>query len=181
MNCFKILNLSPTDLISDFNIIPKPATEKPYGVSKINPKLFLKDSFFIKLSELGDLSCLVFQQKGFADKKSIHIDIKSNGEPYYASLNIIIDGQGTMMWFSPSDEGTLHINNDTGVAYRAWFKNFGKPIDIWKEGKVALVKTHIPHGVWNLSYETRLIVSLRWSNTYSWDYLSEWFDKNLIL
>jgi len=181
MICHKVLNLKPQDLISNFKSIPTPAESIPFGVVPFNPILCLDESFYKKLSELGTLGSLVFHMQPYADKKSIHIDIdKISKQPFWPTLNIIIKGQGVMKWFNPTVPGKLNFHPRGKVLYKNWNDNFGEIIDKWEEGKVALVRTDIPHNVWNFSNEERLVISIRWSKFLTWEETLSWFEKNLI-
>jgi hypothetical protein len=132
-----------------------------------------------KMSELGLLYSLVFSMKPGADKKSIHIDIdRKTQTPYWPSLNIVIDGQGVMRWFNPTKPGQMLKNNNTGVFYKAWFHDYGDIVDEWSVGKIALVRTDIPHQVWNFDNGIRRIVSIRWNKKISWEETIEWFNSN---
>jgi hypothetical protein len=113
------------------------------------------------------------------DKGSIHIDLDKNTlEPYWPSLNIVIDGQGVMRWFNPSKPGTILRNESAGVFYKAWFNNYGDPIDEWNSGKVALVRTDTPHQAWNFDNDIRRIITIRWGNRKTWEETINWFNNN---
>ena len=179
---FYTINRPVSDFIKNTDIIPTKPVHSELFVTKCNPKLYLQDDVYDKLSSLGDLFSLVFCMSPNADKKNIHIDIDTDTQkPIQSSLNIIIDGQGVMRWFNPSVEGTLKntINsNGVNVYYKAWYDNFGDPIDEWKSGKIALVRTDVPHQAWNFDSTDRRIVSIRWSKKYTWKETIEWFETN---
>jgi hypothetical protein len=173
-----LLNLPTSYFIKDFDVIPKLPKNKDFHVCSCDPKLYLHDNIYEKLSELGTLYSLVFSMLPGADKKSIHIDLDAKTlEPFWPSFNIVIDGQGIMRWFNPIDPGVI-LKNHTGVFYKAWFKNYGEPIDEWTSGKVVLVRTDIPHQAWNFDNDIRRIVAIRWSNKKSWEETIEWFNRN---
>lgn len=173
------LNLSVDNFIKDYNIIPVLPADKHFHVSACDPKLYLHDSVYQKLSELGTLYSLVFSMLPGIDKGSIHIDLDKNTlNPYWPSLNIVIDGQGIMRWFNPLTPGTILRNEGTGVFYKAWFKNYGEPVDEWTSGKVALVRTDTPHQAWNFDNDVRRIVTIRWSNRKTWEETINWFNSN---
>jgi hypothetical protein len=173
------LNLQVDYFIKDFDAIPKLPENKKYHVCSCDPKLYLQDNIYKKLSELGTLYSLVFSMLPGADKKSIHIDIdNTTSQPFWPSLNIVINGQGVMRWFNPSDPGVILRNNSAGVLYKAWFNNYGEPIDEWNSGKVALVRTDTPHQAWNFDNDTRRIVTIRWSNRKTWEETINWFNSN---
>jgi len=175
------LNLPINYFVKDFDIIPTLPAGKQFHVSACDPKLYLHDIIYHKLAELGTLYSLVFSMVPGVDKGSIHIDLDATTlEPYWPSLNILINGQGVMRWFNPSIPGIVMRNGNAGVYYKAWFKNYGEPIDEWSEGKVALVRTDTPHQVWNFDNDIRRIVSIRWNKKISWEETIEWFHNTFI-
>jgi hypothetical protein len=128
---------------------------------------------------------LVFYQKSKKDKGTIHIDYLSKGclstnelHPY--SLNVIIKGQGEMQWFKPLGPGILSQHN-IGVTYRYWHSALkGKILDSWTEGKVALVKTDVPHQVYNNDLDDRVCISIRWRNMLMpWEELIFTLDRDI--
>ncbi len=181
LKCHHLLDLPVSFFIKDISNIPHLPIDKEFHVTSCDPHMYLHDNVYKKLSELGSLSSLVFSMKPGADKKSIHIDLDSKTQtPYWLSLNIIIDGQGVMRWFNPIKPGYVLKNNSAGVFYKAWFHDYGNIVDEWNVGKVALVRTDIPHQVWNLDNDTRRIVSIRWNKKLSWDDTIKWFSNILI-
>jgi hypothetical protein len=178
LKCHHLLDIPVSYFIKDIDSIPKPPIDKEFHISRCNPKLFLHEDMYNKLSELGDLASFIFSSKPGATKGSIHIDLDTTTlKPLWPGLNIILEGQGTMKWFNPTGTG-LVSRLPVGVYFRAWFKNYGEPIDEWNEGKIALVRTDIPHQVWNFDNEARRIVSIRWSNKKTWEETIEWFNRN---
>ena len=152
-----LLNLPVNCFIKDFEILPTLPPNKQFHVSSCDPKLYLHDEIYQKLSELGALYSLVFSMMPGADKGSIHIDLDATTLiPYWPSLNIVIDGQGVMRWFNPSTPGNILRNSSAGV----------------------LVRTDIPHQVWNLDNDIRRIVSIRWNKKLSWEETINWFNNN---
>jgi hypothetical protein len=128
---------------------------------------------------------MVFYQKSKKDKGQVHIDYLSNGNlsttdfhPY--SLNVIIKGQGSMQWFEPLGPGML-AKHSTGVRYKYWPSALkGKTIDSWNEGKIALVKTDVPHQAFNYDLEDRVCISIRWRNmSMSWEELISTLDRDI--
>ena len=168
--CYQCLNLKVENIISDIEKIPF-SIEKDFSVVRCDPKIYLDDNFYHLLSQFGQLSSLVFYMKSFVDKKNIHIDLdKTTRSPLWPSLNIIIKGQGIMKWFNPIGEGNYGYSFSGKVFYKKWEeKNYGKIIDEWVQGKVALVRTDIPHNVWNPFDQERLMVSIRWDKRHSWE------------
>lgn len=128
---------------------------------------------------------LVFYQKSKKDKGTIHTDYLSDGdlspnEFHSYSLNVIIKGQGVMQWFKPLGPGVLAQHN-VGVKYRYWYSAFkGQLLDSWTEGKVALVKTDVPHQAYNNDVEDRVCVSIRWRNMLiPWEELISTLDRDI--
>ena len=126
---------------------------------------------------------MVFYQKSKKDKGTIHTDYLSDGclsttefHPY--SLNVILKGQGSMQWFDPIGPGVLSTHN-VGVRYRYWpLALKGKTLDTWSTGKVALVKTDVPHQAFNNDAEDRVCISIRWSNMLMpWEELISTLDQ----
>ena len=174
-----LLNLPVNHFIKDFEILPTLPPNKQFHVSSCDPKLYLHDEIYQKLSELGALYSLVFSMMPGADKGSIHIDLDATTlTPYWPSLNIVIDGQGVMRWFNPPTPGNILRNSSAGVFYKAWFNNYGEPVDEWNSGKVALVRTDTPHQAWNFDTDVRRIVTIRWSNRKTWEETINWFNNN---
>jgi len=176
--CHKILNLSVSDFILDTNIIPRMDPSKNFFAQPCDTQSFLKPDIYKKLSALGTLFALVFEMRPKADKGNIHIDLDHKTEDtFWPSLNIIISGQGLMRWFNPIRPGQL-AQHKTGVKYRYWTKpHYGDIIDEWNTGKIALVRTDIPHQAFNFDDENRCVVSIRWDTKMSWEETTQWFDE----
>ena len=178
LKCHYLSDLSTSYFIKDVDTIPRLPIDKEFHVASCDPRIYLHENVYEKLSELGSLSSLVFSMRSRADKKSIHIDIDAKTQtPYWPSLNIVIDGQGVMRWFNPTKPGYVLKNNSAGVFYKAWFHDYGDIVDEWNAGKVALVRTDIPHQVWNFDDDIRKIVSIRWNKKISWEETIEWFNN----
>lgn len=178
IKCHHLLNIPVTHFIKNIDVIPKLPDNTDIVVTSCDPKLFLHEDIYNKLSELGDLYSLMFSMKPESDKKSIHVDLdRKTREPYWPSLNIILDGQGIMKWFNPIGNGVVK-RATADVYYRAWFTNYGEPIDSWSTGKVALVRTDIPHQAWNFDNDIRRMITIRWSNRKSWEETIDWFNRN---
>ena len=177
IECHKTLdNYVVHDFISNFETIPRINELSAFGVLPCNPKSFLHEKVYNKLNLLGPLSSLVFEMKPNADKGSIHVDIDAKTRiPHWSSLNIILHGQGVMKWFDPPIEGKLTYNSSGKVFYKYWNSNYGDVIDEWRHGKIAIVRTDIPHQVWNYDEEYRLVVSIRWGNRTSWEETKNFF------
>lgn len=179
MKCYQLLNLSVTSFVDDISMIPRLPKDKPYGSCVINPKLFLKADVYNKISQLGNLTGLIFEMGPKTEKNSIHVDIiSSTKELAWSGLNLIFEGQGSMQWFNPKREGIVIEHPSHKYLYKAWFKDYGNPIDIWDKGKVALVRTDIPHQVWNYDDSNRFVASIRWDKRTTWEETINWFNSN---
>ena len=178
IKCHHLLNIPVTHFIKNIEVIPKLPDNTDIFVTACDPKLFLHENVYNKLTELGELYSLMFSMKPGSDKKSIHVDLdKTTRDPYWPSLNIILDGQGIMKWFNPIGNGVVK-RATADVYYKAWFTNYGEPIDSWSTGKVALVRTDTPHQVWNFDNDIRRMITIRWSNRKSWEETIDWFNRN---
>jgi hypothetical protein len=179
MHCHQVLNILVSTLVKDTSMIPRLSENKEFWAMGINPKLFLTNEAYDKLSNLGELTGLIFEMRPNADKKSIHVDlITTTLEPAWSGLNIVFEGQGVMKWFQPEASGYLIQKYNPEVTYRAWFRDYGEPVDVWDKGKIALVRTDVPHQVWNYDETNRFVVSIRWSNRTTWEETIEWFNRN---
>jgi hypothetical protein len=115
---------------------------------------------------------MTFYQRPFCYNKKAHIDISLDNSCHWYSLNIIVYGQGKMMWFNPSFKKDIFGHkNDSNILYIDFedYTVLGNPIDIWSSGKIALVKTGIPHHTHNDDSVERLVVSIRWDPIFTWD------------
>lgn len=176
MNCYKVLDIPIESLIKTLDGVPRLSPSQSMQAVACDPKIFLHDHVYESLSRLGTLRSLVFEMKGNVTKNNIHIDYdKATLEPFWPCLNLIIEGSGVLRWFQPKGAG--EIKTAGGNYYMAWHKDYGEPIDEWTSGKVALVRTDIPHNAFNYSNETRLSISIRWLTKHTWEETLEWFDK----
>lgn len=158
----KILNLNFCETITDLDNL--------FGVRMYPSIDLLTDhayQFFKKL-ELKDY-LMVFYQKPLAEKGSIHVDHISKYVTHPYSLNIVYKGQGVMKWFNPVGPGILK-EAANGAKYKYWPQQLaGSILEEWSTGKIALVKTDIPHQAYNYNNETRICVSIRWNDiTLPW-------------
>lgn len=170
----KILDGNVLDIIERPEMIPRINGTKSFSSVMVDPVLYLSKTVYNTLSELGTLTSIIFEQKPHVDKGNVHIDLV----PTKPALNVVIEGQGVMKWFSPIGEGEVFTHPLIGIDYRAWFKPYyGTVLEEWTTGKIALVRTDVPHQVFNLEDSTRLIASIRWTATLSWEETLEWFNK----
>ena len=179
MQCHKLLNIPTSIFIKDASIIPRLPKDKNMWVNTIDPKLFLTTDAYNKLSILGRLNSLIFEMKPNVDKNNIHIDLLGPTlEPVLVGLNIVLEGQGVMKWYVPEKDGYVINRTTPKITYKAWFNNYGEPVDIWDKGKIALVRTDVAHQVWNFDNVNRQIVTIRWDNKMNWEETIEWFNRN---
>lgn len=164
--------------IKDTSSITEFPKDKEFNVALCDPQTYLHDEVYNKLSELGTLYSLVFSMRPGADKKMIHVDLDATTKiPYWPCLNILLEGQGTMKWFNPDRDGIIQ-RHAASVYYKSWYNNYGEEIDSWDTGKIALIRTDIPHQAWNFDSDTRRVITIRWSNRKSWEETIEWFRVN---
>lgn len=178
--CHKILTTRPQDIVQWGHQWPEPKLgDAGFGVTRYDPQMFLTAQWAEILRPLGRLSALLFDMQPAADKGNIHVDLDSRTqEPFWPSLNVILKGQGQMKWFAPQTPGTVKFHDKAQVYYKYWDRDFGPVIDCWDQGRVALVRTDIPHNAWNHDQDLRRVISVRWSNHMSWadtvDYFKQW-------
>lgn len=151
-------------------------TFRPYKkIMRLLPTSDLLNQNLIDLlTPLGLRSELMtFYHKPFFVGKQAHVDITANKTFHWYSLNIAIYGQGKMFWFNSVDDGIIlnHKDSPEDILYIEFndLTALGQPIDVWSQGKIALVKTGIPHYTCNDSIEERLVISIRWDPIISWD------------
>ena len=175
MNCHKVLDIPIESLIKTLDGVPRLPSNQSMQAIACDPKIFLHDHIYNSLTRLGPLSSLVFEMRGNTAKDNIHIDYdKLTLKPFWPCLNLILEGSGILRWFQPTTQGVLRLAH--GNYYMAWHKDYGEPIDEWHSGKVALVRTDIPHNAFNYANDTRLCISIRWLTTYTWEETLEWFE-----
>lgn len=178
MKYFKLLQGEVSNIIVNEDKIPR--LKKPFSMFAIgcDPATFLSPLIYGKLSKLGKLYSIIFEMKPHVDKGNIHIDLEHSTEtPFWPALNIVIAGQGVMRWYNPIGNGTL-AQHKIGVKYYYWTKPYyGDIVDEWTTGKIAIVRTDIPHQAFNFDDENRCIVSIRWSTKMSWEETIDWFNR----
>lgn len=177
---FKSLDISVESLVKSIENIPRlPAGAKALAVA-CDPQIFLHEHVYNKLSEFGTLACLVFEMLPNFEKDNVHIDYdKNSNRPFWPALNLILEGQGVLRWFAPSVPGTLRSAG--GNIYMAWDKqNYGTILEEWRTGKVALVRTDIPHNAFNIDDVNRLSVSIRWMGRHGWIETINWFEQEFL-
>lgn len=122
-----------------------------------------------------------YQQANNSKIESAHIDYISITEKHFYSLNVLIYGQGKMNWYNTNTKGKIfrHPRSPKTILYENFddIISLGDPIDIWEFGKVALVRTDIPHLAVNNDAEERLALSIRWDKHFDWDGAIEFVQK----
>lgn len=106
---------------------------------------------------------------------TIHKDTDGEGNLIPFGMNWVLQGEGVMEWFNPSQPH----NREPGdfSPYPHWTEDIaGQPIDSWN-GKNALVRTDIPHRVYNTSNIVRVCFAIKFNCT-EWEMVEEWILKN---
>jgi len=177
---FKNLDIPTESLVKTTEKIPRlPVGENALAVA-CDPRLLLHEHVYNKLSEFGSLVCLVFEMVPNYEKGNIHIDYdkRINGS-INPALNLILEGQGVLRWYSPSTPGKMRSTGDYNII--AWDKeSYGSLIEEWRTGKVALVRTDIPHNAFNTDNVNRLSVSIRWAERHGWIETINWFEQEFL-
>ncbi len=169
----KVLNLEIKDLIEDTDILPFEFTE-------FDPRLYLRDDAYTKLSQLGKLTS--YMASVLTTPGLVHVDVDNvNFIPRVACLNILLDGQGSVQWINmpPESKTSAHVLGNTSVFHKVWDNvseeyAAGHIYDEWKTGKIAVLRIGIPHRV----VPPRRIISIRWSAIMTWEETLTWFDEN---
>lgn len=135
---------------------------------------------YLKPYGVRDRLMLFFQPPHDLDPR-IHTDYISKEETHFYSFNILCRGQGTMIWYERPEQGSemlAHANSPNHIFYEVYPNLDLKKIAEWNSGKVALVRTDIPHGVINDSNELRVCLSVR-INNFGWEKAKEIFSTYL--
>lgn len=175
--CYHVLkNKTYKDFIETTSIIPRLSKVKDNDFCYVEPKLLLKSHIYDKITILGNIRVLIFEQKAFINKGNIHVDLTKDKLPHHPVLNIVLEGQGGMRWYTPTNPGILKFTHNSW--YRAWHNNYGQQLDEWNTGKVAIVRTDIPHLAFNEENSTRLVASIRWDKSYTFTDTIKFFEDN---
>jgi len=174
---FKNLDIPVDSLVRTLDNLPRLSNGEKAMAVACDPRIFLHEHVYNKLSEFGSLACLVFEMIPNHEKGNVHIDYdKCSNRPFWPALNLILEGQGVLRWFAPSVPGKMRSAG--GNIYMAWDKEYyGTMLEEWRTGKVALVRTDIPHNAFNIDNVNRLGVSIRWTKRHGWIETVNWFDQ----
>jgi hypothetical protein len=149
----------------------------------VNSDYALQSKFFNYLKPYGLRNYLMlFLQKVGDLNEKIHTDYIEEKTPHHYSCNIICNGQGTMTWFKEQVNGSeirRHPNDPDNVLYKTYTGLTMIPVDQWVDGKIALVKTGVPHGVKNNGTEDRVCLSIR-INDHGWETAKELYKNYFV-
>jgi hypothetical protein len=180
MECYYKFNLSADQILNLDYIYRKANEHADKGMILVISELALKPAFYTYLKQYGLRDYLMlFLRKAGNIKKDIHTDYVTEEQPHHYSFNVICKGQGTMTWFNRPVEGSQmfrHPNDPTRIIYETYNGLTLDPVDQWTDGKIALVRTGIPHGVMNDSSEDRICLSIR-IDDYGWEQAREIYNS----
>jgi hypothetical protein len=172
IECYHKFNLNINQILNLDYIERKAREHDDKRMTLVISELALKSNFlsFLKNYGIRDYLMLFLQKAGDLNEQ-IHTDYATETDPHHYSFNIICKGQGVMTWFNnPLGGGnkSKHPNDPTRIMYET-FKGLDlDPIDSWSDGKIALVRTGLPHGVKNNGSEDRICLSIR-IDDYGWE------------
>ena len=178
--CYYKFNLDINQILNLDYINRKANENDGKGMILVISELALKEPFFKYLKNYGIRDYLMlFLRKAGNLNENIHTDYVTEDNTHHYSFNVLCQGQGTMTWFKRPDEGSKmfrHPNDPTRIIYETYEGLTLEPIDHWTDGKVALVRTGIPHGVKNEGSENRICLSIR-IDDYGWDQAKEIYNN----
>jgi len=180
MECYYKFDIDTTQILNLDYINRKAVENSGKGMTLVISQLALKPSFFNYLKPYGlrDYLMLFLRRSGNLNEET-HTDYVTDEQPHHYSLNILCQGQGTMSWFyRPEGGGQMlrHPNDPTRIIYETFNGMELDPIDKWTDGKIALVRTGIPHGVRNDGTEDRVCLSIR-IDDYGWEHAKEIYNN----
>jgi hypothetical protein len=185
--CYYKFNLDIDQILNLDYIIRKANENDGKGMILVMSELALKQPFFQYLKNYGIRDYLMlFLRKSGNLNENIHTDYVTEDDTHHYSFNVLCQGQGTMTWFKRPDEGSKmfrHPNDPTRIIYETYEGLTLEPMDRWTDGKVALVRTGLPHGVKNEDAENRICLCIR-IDDYGWEQAKEIYNnffKNDIL
>jgi hypothetical protein len=180
MECYYKYNIDITQILNLDYIYKKANEHSDKGMILVISSIALRPKFFKYLKQYGLRDYLMlFLRKANNLKEGIHTDYATEEQPHHYSLNIICKGQGIMTWFQRPAEGSQmfrHPTDPNGIIYETYNSLALESIDQWADGKIALVRTGIPHGVINDSFEDRICLSIRIDN-YGWEQAKEIYNN----
>jgi hypothetical protein len=166
MICYKNFTVNLNTLLNIDNIryfVQKSLRER--GMMLIPTAIALKKEFSEYLKPFGLRSRLmIFYQPAGDLKQNIHTDFVDCNTTHHFSFNLLVQGQGKMIWYyEPDDDGKLfeHSRSPNDILYKTYPNANLKVLDTWTTGNAALVKTGLPHGVENSGIEDRICLSIR--------------------
>ena len=187
MECYYKFNVDVNQILNLDYILRKASENEDKGMTLVISELALAPSFFTYLKQYGLRDYLMlFLRKSGNLKEDIHTDYVTDDQTHHYSFNVLCKGQGIMTWFHrPEGGGQMfrHPNDPTRIIYETFNGLTLEPIDKWTDGKTALVRTGIPHGVRNDDAEYRICLSIR-IDDYGWEQAKQIYNdyfKNEIL
>lgn len=181
MECYKSFNVDTTKLINVDHIkqfVQKSLSDR--GMVLIATSIALKKEFREYLKSYGLRSRLmVFYQPSGDLKQNIHTDFVDSSNTHHFSFNILVQGQGKMMWYAePEGQGKMfeHPRSPNDILYKTYPNTKLELIDAWSSNNAALVKTGLPHGVENTDSEDRICLSIR-IDDIGWEEASQIFSN----
>jgi hypothetical protein len=172
MECYYKFNVDIEQILNLDYVYRKANEHADKNMILVISELALKQKFYAYLKHYGLRDYLMlFLRKAGNVKEDIHTDYATEEQPHYYSFNLICKGQGTMTWFKRPKVGSQmfrHPNDPSRIIYETYNGLTLESIDQWSDGKIALVRTGIPHGVTNDELEDRICLSIR-IDDYGWE------------
>lgn len=115
------------------------------------------------------IMCFI-QQPRCLDQQ-IHVDRWSEDETCTWSFNILINGQGSCIFYKQPDFTGKFIKHKRSptILYELFSEDKLEKIAEWDKHKAALIRIDVPHGVVNRSDELRIAICVRVNEKLSWE------------